>query len=102
MRAKESEVFFHQAKGARRSVMEGLSSSTPCHIVKNRLTEIGVDSSNYGSHSCRRGGVTAAVAASVDFHLVKRHGNWKSDAVYLYVVDSVKARLSVSEAILAE
>ena len=64
--------------------------------------EIGIDSSDYGSHSCRRGGATAAVAANVDIHLVKRHGNWKSDAVYLYVVDSVKARLSVSGAILAE
>ena len=82
--------------------MEGLSDNTPCHIVKNRLTEIGIDSSDYGSHSCRRGGATAAVAANVDIHLVKRHGNWKSDAVYLYVVDSVKARLSVSGDILAE
>ena len=102
LRAKESGFFFHQAEGARRSVMEGLSPSTPCHIVKNRLSELGIDSSEYGSHSCRRGGATAAVAANVDLHLVKRHGNWKSDAVYLYVVDSVKARLSVSEAILTK
>ena len=102
MRVKGSGFFFHQAKGARRNVMEGLSVNTPCHIVKNRLTEIGIDSSDYGSHSCRRGGATAAVAANVDIHLVKRHGNWKSDAVYLYVVDSVKARLSVSDAVLAE
>ena len=83
-------------------MLEGLSASTPCHIVKSRLpAEIGIDSSGYGSHSCRRGGAAAAVAANVDLHLVKRHGNWKSDAVYLYVVDSVKARLPVSEAILS-
>ena len=100
-RAKDSKFLFHQAQGARRNVLEGLSASTPCHIVKNRLAEIGIDASGYGSHSCRRGGATAAVAANVDLHLVKRHGNWKSDAVYLYVVDSVKARLSVSQAILA-
>ena len=35
--------------------------------------------------------MTAAAAANVNPHLVKRHGNWKSDAVYLYVVDSVRA-----------
>ena len=99
MREKGSKFLFHQAQEERRS--EGLSASTPCHIVKSRLAEIGIDSSGYGSHSCRRGGATAAVAANIDLHLVKRHGNWKSDAVFLYVVDSVKARLSVSEAILA-
>ena len=101
MRAKDSKFFFHQAQGAGRSVLEGLSANTPCHIVKSRLAELGIDSSGYGSHSCRRGGATAAVAANVDLHLVKRHGHWKSDDVYLYVVDSVRARLSVSEAILA-
>ena len=99
MRAKDSTYFFHQA--GRNDRLEGLSASTPCHIVKSRLAEIGIDPTGYGSHSCRRGGATAAVAANVDLHLVKRHGNWKSDAVYLYVVDSVKAQLSVSEAILA-
>ena len=81
--------------------MEGLSSNTPCHIVKACLAELGIDSSGYGSHSCRRGGATVAVAANVDLHLVKRHGNWKSDAVYLYIVDSAEAQMSVSEAILA-
>ena len=101
MRLKDSPFFFHQAPGVHRSGLEGLSSNTPCHIVKARLAELGIDSSGYGSHSCRRGGATAAVAANVDLHLVKRHGNWKSDAVFLYVVDSAEARMSVSEAILA-
>jgi hypothetical protein len=101
LRLKDSRYLFHQTPGVHRSGLEGLSSNTPCHIVKARLAELGIDSSGYGSHSCRRGGATAAVTASVDLHLVKRHGNWKSDAVYLYIVDSAEAQMSVSEAILA-
>jgi hypothetical protein len=77
-----------------------LSRNTPYHIVKKWLKRINVDPAGYGSHSCRRGGVTAAVAANVEMLLVARHGNWTSDAVFLYVSDSHKRKLLVSRAIL--
>ena len=38
----------------------------------------------------------AAVTAGVDIVLVKRHGRWRSDAVYAYVEDSIERKLSVS------
>ena len=63
------------------------------------LVRIGVDPTGYGSHSMRRGGATAA-AKFVRTHVLKRHGRWKSDAVYLYVDDDAETVLSVTDAIL--
>ena len=54
----------------------------------------------YGSHSLRKGGATAAAAAKVRTHVIKRHGRWLSDAVYIYIVDPVGERLEVSKAVL--
>ena len=76
-----------------------LSARTPNHIVKNLLESIGVDSANFGSHSARRGGVSFAVASGVEIRLIARHGNWKSDAIFMYVTETLQSRLSVSRAI---
>jgi hypothetical protein len=54
----------------------------------------------YGSHSLRRGGATAAAKAKVQMHVIKRHGRWASDAVYLYIVDGVEEQLGLSAAVL--
>lgn len=91
-------TFFHSApeKGSGK-----LSPDTARHIVKKAIAGIGEDPTTYGAHSCRRGGVTAAVAAEVDMLLIARHGNWKSTAVYLYVDHAVEAKLSVSARIAA-
>lgn len=77
-----------------------LSKATPNHILKSLLASIGVDPKPYGSHSARRGGVSAAIRNNIDLRLVARHGNWKSDAVFLYISDSLQSKLSVSRAIL--
>ena len=86
------DYFFCNTKtGAR------LSDKTPCHIIKDWLGRIGIkDPESYGSHSCRRGGATAAAAAGIEERLIKRHGNWKSNSVRLYIDESMKNRLSVS------
>ena len=51
------------------------------------------------THSARRGGCTAAFAAGIEAHVVARCGNWKSEAIFNYVVDTVDDRLKVSNAI---
>ena len=43
----------------------------------------------------------AASRAHVKTHGHKRHGHWLSDAVYLYIIDSVQDTLGVARAILA-
>jgi len=42
-----------------------------------------------GGHSMRSGGATDAIRARVDLRVVKKHGRWRSNAVYLYVRESV-------------
>ena len=79
---------------------EKLAKTTPNHLLKKALMAIGVDPKPYGSHSLRRGGATAAAALQVRMHVLKRHGRWASDAVYLYIQDPSEARVAVSRAIL--
>ena len=46
------------------------------------------------------GGASAAAKAKVRIHLLKRHGRWRSEAVYMYIVDAPEEQLGVSQAIL--
>jgi hypothetical protein len=78
-----------------------LAPTTPNHAIKRLLPAVGVkDPENYGSHSCRRGGATAAAASGVEERLIKRLGNWRFDAVHLYITESLANRLSVSRKLL--
>jgi hypothetical protein len=70
-----------------------LGHKTPNGILKKLLIRIGVDHSAYGSHSCRKGGCTAAARAGIEVRVLKRHGNWKSDAVYTYIHESLEEKL---------
>jgi integrase len=79
-----------------------LAATAPNKILKGRLTRIGVDHRPYGSQSCRAGGATAAIRANISVRVLKRHGNWASDAVYVYIRDSREEQVSVSEAILGQ
>lgn len=79
-RNNRAEFLFHKTNN-----VEPLSIKTPCHIIKNWLKAIGVDPSGFGSHSARSGGASAAAAKGVEERLIKRHGNWRSDAVFLYI-----------------
>ncbi len=77
-----------------------LANTTPNHIIKMWLKLIGVDPKLYGSHSLRRGGCTAAMLTKVNLHTIKNHGRWKSDAVYLYMVDDMDAKLNLTRAVV--
>ena len=95
-------TFFHSANATDPpSGIRAISGPTTNTALKKRVAAVGVNPSGYGSHSCRRGGTTAAVNAEVDIFLVERHGRWKSDAVYSYVDISVKRRLMVSIGVLS-
>lgn len=96
-RSLTERFLFHSVPNKRGEVSK-LANTTPCFIVKAALAKIGANPDLYGSHSCRRGGVTAAVEAEVNMLLIARHGNWKSTAVYLYVADSIERKLLVSRA----
>ncbi|MCH2390805.1 MAG: tyrosine-type recombinase/integrase, partial [Nitrospinales bacterium] len=54
---------------------------------------------NFGTHSCRIGGATAAAAGGASDRLLGKHGRWKSEKSRdRYVKDSVENRLSVTKA----
>lgn len=88
---------FHQMG---KTAGQRLAKATPNHILKKWLKRIKVDPKAYGSHSLRRGGATAAAKAKVRMHVIKRHGRWASDAVYLYIVDGLEEQMMVSSAVL--
>ena len=92
-RAPNKQFFFHACDG------DKLANTTPGHILKTMLKEMGLDASKYGSHSCRKEGATAAAEKQINKRLLMRHGNWKSSCIYNYISDSMKDTLSVSLAI---
>jgi len=91
------EPLFHQLGKA---AGQQLAKATPNHILKKWMKRIKVDPKGYGSHSLRRGGTTAAAKAKVRMHVIKRHGRWASDAVYLYIVDGLEEQVMVASAVL--
>ena len=69
-------------------------------LFKKKLKDLGYNSDEFGLHSLRAGGATAAANRGVPDRLFKRHGRWKSDAAKDgYVEDSLDHRLEVTKQI---
>jgi integrase len=78
-----------------------LSYSNVRDIVKMKACQLGLDPKHYSTHSMRAGGSTAAANAGVSDRLFQRHGRWASiSSKDGYIKDSLKARLSVSQALV--
>ena len=74
-----------------------LSYSRAREIVLCAFEAIGLSRRDYGLHSLRAGGASAAANAQVTDRLFKRHGRWKSDkAKDGYIKDNILSLLSVS------
>ena len=66
----------------------------------HKLSELGFDAKQFGLHSLRSGGATAAAQAGVPDRLFKRHGRWRSESAKDgYIKDSMPALMSVSESL---
>ena len=75
----------------------GKISYTCLRDLFKKIADLGLPPSNFGLHSLRAGGATAATNAKVPDRLFKRHGRWKSEnAKDGYVKDQVQSRLEVS------
>uniref|UniRef100_A0A7M5VB90 Uncharacterized protein n=1 Tax=Clytia hemisphaerica TaxID=252671 RepID=A0A7M5VB90_9CNID len=61
--------------------------------LRNHLSNIGFSSSQYGSHSFRRGGASFALEAGIPLDTIAVMGDWKSDAIYLYLHMPLSQRL---------
>ena len=65
---------------------------------KEKLKAPGFTAEQFGQHSLRVGGTTAAANNGVPDRLFKRHGRWRSESAKDgYIKDSMEARMSVSE-----
>ena len=76
-------------------------SYTTCRVIlRDSLTHLGCNPNDYGLHSLRSGGITAAARYSTNLipeRLLKIHGRWKSDSAKdMYVEESLENRLHVS------
>jgi hypothetical protein len=72
------------------------SLQCPLNILKESLGSIGLKAVDFGLHSLRSGGATAAYSCGVSDRLFKIHGRWKSEqAKDGYVLDDIQKRLSV-------
>ena len=78
----------------------GLSYTRVRELVLGMLLAIGLDHRQFGLHSLRAGGASAAANAGVPDRLFKRHGRWHSkNAKDGYVKDGMEERLEVSRRI---
>lgn len=67
---------------------------------RKKLDYLGFPSADFGLHSLRAGGASAAANAKVPDWLYKRHGRWKSEnAKDGYIKDDVDSRLKVSKSL---
>lgn len=84
-------------RGERLRTSGSLSYTTMRELFKKKLMEFGHPAEEFGLHSLRAGGATAAARAGVPDRLFKRHGRWKSEtAKDGYVEDPAENRLAVS------
>lgn len=66
-------------------------------LLLGHLQALGYPANQFGIHSLRAGGATAAAGSGVPDRLFKRHGRWKTDSAKDgYVEDSVEGRLKVT------
>lgn len=91
---------FHSVGGKKEEVPNGITGQTLTKAIQKQLERLGFpEPEKYGSHSCRKTGVTRAFEAGVSEDLLKRHGRWASDAVRIYNQPSRETMLTVSKAI---
>ena len=75
----------------------GISYSRVQELLHEKLRAVGLDPKQFGLHSLRSGGASAAANTGVPDRCFKRHGRWLSEnAKDGYIRDKLEDRLSVS------
>lgn len=83
------------------SINKPISYTRARELLLEVLEKVGLNSRDFGLHSLRSGGATAAAEKNVSERLIKIHGRWKSDfSRDNYIKDSVDNKLKVSSSIL--
>ena len=101
-RHREGSPLFGRVRRDRKGeyVVKAMSYTRARELVLGALEDIGEQPSQYGLHSLRSGGASAAIAAGIPDRLVKRQGGWRSDnAMGAYFQESLPAMTAVSKAL---
>ena len=104
-KVKESEEKFifrqicHSKQGFKlKDLDKPISYRTVRYILLNNLKNIGLDKTQFGLHSLRSRGATAAADVGINDRLFQKHGRWRSEKVKDgYVHENVRALLRVSK-----
>ena len=67
--------------------------------IKESIKRIGLDPTDYSSHSFRRGGATYAFQCGLSPAMIKKLGDWKSDSYREYIDFPVKDRIRAGKRI---
>jgi len=67
--------------------------------IKKAMLDVGEDPEGYTSHSFRRGGATYAFKCGVSAGMIKRLGDWKSDAYLEYIDFPIEDRITAGQKI---
>jgi hypothetical protein len=90
-------IYFKRNKNCMMRISNIKLSYTRAREIIKALSSIGVNMNNYGLHSLRSGGASAAYKCDVSDRLFKVHGRRKSEnAKHGYVCEDLEKRLSVS------
>ena len=77
---------------------KGMSYTCTREVVLNAFQSVGLKVSDFGTHSLRKGGATAASCHHVCDRLIKKHGRWASEkSKDLYISESIGEKLSVTK-----
>jgi integrase len=77
-----------------------LTYNTVRSVVREKCSQIGLDAKQFGTHSMRSGGSTAAANAGIGDRVFQRHGRWASSAAKDgYVKDGLNVKLAVTLAL---
>ena len=90
----------HTRSGERLRPSGSLSYTRMRELFLAKLRGLGFDASQFGLHSLRAGGATAAANAGVPDRLFKRHGGWRSESAKDgYIKNSREVLLSVTKSL---
>ena len=82
-------------------ILQPITFSFFSRFLKETISAIGLDATNFSLHSFRRGGATHAYQSGVPDHLIKLHGDWRSDAYKLYLSLPLATRTHVADVMAA-
>ena len=91
------QIFYSKHGFKLRDQNKPISYTTVRDILLCNLKNIGLDKTQFGLHSLKSGGATAAANLGINDRLFQKHGRWKSEKVKNgHLHENLRALLSVS------